>query len=162
MMELVFQGSSWPRSSGTQYVASSVKRSSHSSRRCWSSSQASRNRSRSAPRSIASLVTPVFSMAPMPRLLGRHVAQPGGELAADVELARAGRAAAGRSGVVGVGAVAARDVDPIARLRSEPLLHPFVDFEVVGQDPRAGAVHDVGERYGVAVHLLRSALQAER
>jgi hypothetical protein len=37
----------------------------------------------------------------------------------------------------------------------------MVDFEIVGEDERAGAVDDIGEADGVAEHLLRRALESE-
>src|SRR2546428_3201539 len=94
--------------------------------------------------------------------LGGHVLEPGGELIADVNLAGAGASAkrefAGRDGA----AVPAPEVHPVRATPAEPVLRALVDLEVVGEDGRGGAVDDVGERDGVAEHLLRRALEPER
>ena len=70
----------------------------------------------------------------------------------------------GAAAAVGIGDVAresAPDLDPLRALAGEPHADAVVDFEIVGQHQRAGAVDDIGEADGVAEHLLRRALEPE-
>ena len=90
-----------------------------------------------------------------------HVAQPGVEHVADIDLARRVHAAAAAVRVGQVALIAAADLQPFGALAGKPHVDAVVDFEVVGQDQRAGAVDDVGEADGVPKHLLRRALEAE-
>ena len=64
-------------------------------------------------------------------------------------------------GVGQVALVAAADLQPLGALARKPHVDAVVDFEIVGQHQRAGAVDDVGEADGVAEHLLRRALEPE-
>src|SRR5262249_25605127 len=90
-----------------------------------------------------------------------HEAYPSVEPVAAFDLARRIRAGAAAMRVGYVALVAAADLQPLGSLARHSHVETMVDFEVVGEDERAGAVDDVGEADGVAEHLFRRALESE-
>src|SRR5437870_13922240 len=91
-----------------------------------------------------------------------HEAEPGVEHVADIDLAGRILAAAAAVRVGNVALVAATDLQPLGSFARHSHIEAVVDFEIIGEDERAGAVDDVGEADGVAKHLLRGALESER
>src|SRR5207302_4682384 len=91
-----------------------------------------------------------------------HEAEPGVEHVADIDLAGRILAAAAAVRVGNVALVAATDLQPLGAFARHSPIEAVVDFEIIGENERAGAVDNVGEADGVAKHLLRRALQSER
>src|ERR1700722_4787029 len=56
---------------------------------------------------------------------------------------------------------AAADLDPFRALAREPKPNAIVDFEIIGEHQRTGAVDNIGEADRVAEHLLRRTFEAE-
>src|SRR5262249_20152445 len=74
-----------------------------------------------------------------------HEGKPSVEHVADIDLAGRILAAAATVRVGQVALVAAADLQPLAAFARHPDVETIVDFEVVGEDERAGAVDDIGE-----------------
>src|SRR5262249_50057029 len=99
--------------------------------------------------------------APRRRLPLGHEGKPSVEHVADIDLARRILAAAAAVRVGHVALVAAADLQPLAAFARHSHVETIVDFEVVGEDERAGAGDYIGEADGGAKHLIRRALEAE-
>src|SRR5207342_2700969 len=95
------------------------------------------------------------------RLSLGHETEPGVEHVADIDFAGRILAAAAAVRVGDVALVAAADLQPLAAFARHSHVETIVDFEVVGEDERAGAIDHIGEADGVAKHLLRRALEPE-
>src|SRR5262245_66604431 len=90
-----------------------------------------------------------------------HEGKPSVEHVADIDFARRILAAAAAVRVGHVALVAAADLQPLASFARHSHVEAMVDFEVVGEDERPGAVDDIGEADGVAKYLIRRALEPE-
>src|SRR5438477_609866 len=72
-----------------------------------------------------------------------HVALPGVEHVADIDLARGVHAAAAAAGIGQVALVTAADLQPFGALARQPHVDAVVDFEVVGENEGTCAIDDV-------------------
>src|SRR5262245_11601243 len=95
------------------------------------------------------------------RRVAGHVAEPRVEHVADIDLAGRVLAASAAMIVRQIARVAASDLEPLGAGARKTQADPRVDFEIVGEHQRAGAVDDVGEADGVLEHARGRAAQTK-